>query len=82
MLRDAQKRTTRAIHRLPRSGPIASGPNRVRAAWQALVAAARRGADRVVQARSAQAEAYIARTAATLAASPRRPRADDIVRYY
>ena len=81
LLRDARNRTTRAIRRLPRSEAIE--PGSVRAVWQVFAGAARRAADRLVEARLAQARADIARTAALLdpAGSWRRP--DDIgVRYY
>lgn len=83
LLRDSRDRTTRAIQRLPRSGTSTQGPGKIRAVWQAFVAAARRGADRAARARQAQAQALIARTVAKLDGGGPRPSPYGIgIRYY
>lgn len=85
MLQDADsiRRTSRAIRRLPRSGRAASEPGRAGTFWLALVAAARRGADRLVEARLAQARAQVEQTSASLRTTNPRPSRGDVgVRYY
>lgn len=65
LLRDVQsmKRTTQAIRRLPPSeSPATSALSGAgRALWRSIAAAARRFGERLIEVRTAQAEAYVAR---------------------
>lgn len=85
LLRDSDNmaKTTRAIHRLPRPESIDQWSSGARAAWQALVVAARRLGERFVEVRQAQAQAHIARTTALLGRAGKPLSRDDIgARYY
>ncbi len=84
LLREVHKRNRGRQSVRPLSPPEGiANSSRARHAWVAVAAAGRRFADRLVQARLAQARAQIARTTAILdATSPGRPRYDIGVRYY